>query len=253
MITGYGHFVQLAESLQWNEKAIDFSADREAWPKLKDAENAKVLGLIAGFVVAETAVAGNLRPYRAAASDDSMEATFRAQARDEARHARFFDLVASDVAGVPGVTPTERRDVLRARVSPELVELFEERLPATAQRLAEDHEGLTAAVGLYHMVIEGVVLLAGQHAMLDTLEGLSVGLPGLRKGMELVLRDERWHIGFGSRIVQSADIGPELAEPLLEQGVASAKAWGDLITPDAIESAVRQHKRRLKATGIKFW
>ncbi len=253
MITGYGHFVQLAESLQWNEKDIDLSADREAWPKLEDAENARVLGLLAGFVVAETAVAGNLHPYRVAASDDSMAATFRAQARDEARHARFFDLVASDVVGVPGATRTERRDALRARVGPELVALFEERLPATAQRLAEDHEGLTAAVGLYHMVIEGVVLLAGQHAMLEALEGLSVGLPGVHKGMELVLRDERWHIGFGSRVVQSADIGRELTESLLEQGEASAKAWGDLITPEAIETAVRQHKRRLKAAGIKFW
>ena len=198
-------------------------------------------------------MAGSLDSYRAAASDDSMEATFRAQARDEARHARFFDLVAAEVAGVPGADPAERRDVLRDHVGTELVDLFEERLPATAQRLAEDHEGLTAAVGLYHMVIEGVVLLAGQHAMLDALEGLSVGLPGVRKGMELVLRDERWHIGFGSRIVQSAAIGEEEADALLEQGESAAKAWGDLITTDAIETAVRQHQRRLKAAGIKFW
>lgn len=113
MITGYGHFVQLAASLQWDEKAIDLSADREAWPMLTDAENARLLGLIAGFVVAETAVAGNLHSYKAAAPDDSMEATFRAQARDEARHARFFDRVASVVAGVPRAT----RSWCRARTS----------------------------------------------------------------------------------------------------------------------------------------
>jgi ribonucleoside-diphosphate reductase beta chain len=253
MITGYSHFVLLAESLQWDEKAIDFSVDREAWPKLQDGERAKVLGLLAGFVVAEIAVAGNLHSYRAAASDESMKATFRAQARDEARHARFVDRVATDVAGVPGATPAERRDALRAHVSPELVELFEERLPATARRLAEDHGGLTAAVGLYHMVIEGVVLVAGQHAMLDVLEGLSVKLPGVRKGMELVLRDERWHIGFGSRIVQRAAIDRDQAEAMLEQGETAAKVWGDLITPEAIETAMRQHRRRLKATNIKFW
>ncbi len=253
MITGYGHFVQLAESLQWDETDIDYSADREAWPQLTNAENAKVLGLIAGFVIAETSVSGQLVSYQVAASDDSMEAAFRAQARDEARHARFFDLVSAEVAGVPGANPAARRDALRAHVSTEFVDLFEERLPATAQRLAEDHEGLTAAVGLYHMVIEGVVLLAGQHAMLDALEGLSVGLPGLRKGMELVLRDERWHIGFGSRIVQNAAISREEADGLLEQGETAAKVWGDLITTDAIETAVRQHRRRLKAAGIKFW
>ena len=105
MITGYGHFVELAESLQWDETDIDYSADREAWPRLTDAENAKVLGLIAGFVIAETSVSGQLGPYQAAASDDSMEAVFRAQARDEARHARFFDLVSTEVAAVPGPTP----------------------------------------------------------------------------------------------------------------------------------------------------
>ena len=254
MITGYAHFVQLADSLQWDETAIDYSTDRAAWPGLKDTERNQLLGLVAGFCIAETSVAGQLGSYQAAAScDDSMDACFRSQARDEARHARFFDLVAAEVMGVGGADPTARRDVLRARVSSELLDLFEHRLPATSRRLAEDHGGLTAAVGLYHMVIEGVVLLAGQHAMLDALEKLSVGLPGVRKGMELVLRDERWHIGFGSRVVQSADIGPDEADVLLEQGETAAKVWGDLISPEAIEAAVRQHRRRLKAAGIKFW
>lgn len=253
MITGYDHFVQLAESLQWDETALDYETDRTNWPRLTETENAKILGLIAGFVIAETSVAGQLVSYQDAASEESMEAAFRAQARDEARHARFFDLVAADVAGVPGADPGERQEALRDHVSDELVDLFHERLPAAAKQLAADHAGLTAAVGLYHMVIEGVVLLAGQHAMLDALEGLSVELPGLRKGMELVLRDERWHIGFGSRIVQSADIDAEQADDLLQQGETAAKVWGDLITAEAIETAVRQHRRRLKAAGIKFW
>jgi ribonucleoside-diphosphate reductase beta chain len=253
MIGSYDHFVTLAASLQWDETEIDFSEDRAAWPALTEWERERVLGLVAGFCIAETSVAGQLGSYQSAAREDSMEAAFRAQARDEARHARFFDLVASEVAGVPGAHPAERQDVLRAQVGAELVDLFEHRLPATARRLAEDPTGLTGAVGLYHMVIEGVVLLAGQHAMLDTLEGLSTSLPGMRKGMELVLRDERWHIGFGSRIVQCADIGREEADALLEQGENAAKVWGDLITAEAIETAVRQHRRRLKAAGIKFW
>ncbi|MBO0873257.1 MAG: ribonucleotide-diphosphate reductase subunit beta [Pseudonocardia sp.] len=253
MITRYDHFVTLAESLQWDETDIDYSADREAWPLLTDTERAKVLGLVAGFVIAETAVSEELGSYQAAASSASMETVFRAQARDEARHARFFDLVSAEVVGVQGADSSARRESLRAHVGTELIELFEELLPATARRLAEDHAGLTSAVGLYHMVIEGVVLLAGQHAMLDTLEGLSVGLPGVHKGIELVLRDERWHIGFGSRIVKNADVGPDEADALLAQGEAAAKVWGDLVTPDAIETAARQHRRRLKAAGIKFW
>ena len=253
MITGYQHFVTLADSIQWDETAIDYTTDRAAWPQLTDDERTRVLGLLAGFCIAEFAVAGQLGSYQAAALDDSMEACFRAQARDEARHARFFDLVAADVAGIPGDTPAQRLDALRDRAAPELVDLFEVRLPETARQLAEEQRDLTSAVGLYHMVIEGVVLLAGQHAMLATLDDLSVGLPGVHKGMELVLRDERWHIGFGSRIVQSADICNEQAAAMLEQGETAAKVWGDLITADAIETAMRQHRRRLKAAGIKFW
>ena len=81
-----------------------------------------------------------------------------------------------------GPSIAARQDVLRTLVSPELVALFEERLPATALRLAEDREGLTAAVGLYHMVLEGVVLLAGQNAMLDTLDRLSASASGRSPG-----------------------------------------------------------------------
>jgi ribonucleoside-diphosphate reductase beta chain len=253
MITGYGHFAQLADSLQWDEADIDFSADREAWPRLTEVENARILGLLAGFVVAENAVSTQLGAYQMVATDPSMKKVFQAQIRDEVRHARFFDLVATEVVGVRGEDRDARRDALRRHVSAELVDLFEERLPATAQRLAEAREGLTAAVGLYHMVIEGVVLVAGQHAMLDALERLSVALPGVRRGMELVLRDERWHIGFGSRIVQSADLGADEVESMLEQGETAAKVWGDLITAEAIETAVRQHRRRLTAAGVKFW
>ena len=188
MTSRYDSFVILAQTLQWDEAAIDFAPDKGAWPTLDGPEKARVLGLIAGFCIAESAVSGHLSSFQTAASDDSVAACFRAQARDEHRHARFFDRVAAEVAAVPGADIAARQDVLRTLVSPELVALFEERLPATAVRLAEDREGLTAAVGLYHMVLEGVVLLAGQNAMLDTLDRLSPGLPGVRRGVEQIGR-----------------------------------------------------------------
>src|SRR5947207_6870412 len=253
MFTRYDSFVILAATLQWDEATIDFAPDKEAWPALDDTENAQVLGLIAGFCIAESAVSGHLGSFRAAASDDWVAACFSAQARDEHRHARFFDRVAAEVAAVPGADIAARQNVLRTLVSPELVALFEERLPATALRLAEDHEGLTAAVGLYHMVLEGVVLLAGQNALLDTLDRLSAGLPGVRRGVELVLRDERWHIGFGTRLVQGAGLAHDEVEALLTLGQAAAAAWGGLVSPDAAERAVRIHRNRLRSVNMKFF
>ena len=253
MFTRYDSFVILADTLQWDEATIDFAPDKAAWLALDDAESARVLGLIAGFCIAESAVSGHLGSFQAAASDDWVAACFRAQARDEHRHARFFDRVAAEVAAVPGADIAARQDVLRTLVSPELVALFEERLPATAVRLAEDHEGLTAAVGLYHMVLEGVVLLAGQNALLDALGRLSVGLPNVRRGVELVLRDERWHIGFGTRMVQGSGLSQDEVEAILMLGKAAAGAWGDLVSPDAAERAVRMHRNRLRTVGRKFF
>ncbi len=253
MFTRYDTFVILAETLQWDEAAIDFASDKAVWPTLGNEENTRLLGLIAGFCIAEAAVSGHLGSFQAAASDEWMAACFRAQARDEFRHARFFDRVAAEVAAVPGADAEARLDVLRTLVSPELVALFEERLPATARRLAGDREGLAAAVGLYHMVLEGVVLLAGQNALLDTLERLSVGLPGVRRGVELVLRDERWHIGFGTRLVQGAGLGPDDVEAILTLGQAAAGAWGDLVSPEAADRAARMHRNRLRGVDRKFF
>jgi ribonucleoside-diphosphate reductase beta chain len=253
MISTYDHFVVLAESIQWDETTLDFRPDQQAWPALEATEKTRVLGLIAGFCIAESAVSVHIDAFEQAAANDWVAACFRAQARDEHRHARFFDRVAAEVAGVPGPDVDARLDVLRTVVSPELAELFEERLPAAAQRLADDHGTLTAAVGLYHMVLEGVVLLAGQNAMLDTLGALSAPLPGVRRGVELVLRDERWHMGFGTRMVQHADLSRDDVAALLALGQASAGAWGDLVSPAAVERAVRIHQRRLRAVDVRFW
>ena len=103
------------------------------------------------------------------------------------------------------------------------------------------------------MVLEGVVLLIGQNAMLDTLDRLSVRLPGVRRGVELVLRDERWHMGFGTRLVQGAGLGQDEVEGLLTLGQAAAGAWGDLVSASAVERAVRIHRHRLRGVDIKFW
>ncbi len=253
MINSYDHFVLLAKSLQWDETTLDFGPDQAAWPTLGDTERTRVLGLIAGFCIAESAVSEHIGPFEAAASNEWMAACFRAQARDEHRHARFFDRVAAEVAAVPGADPAARLEVLRTLVGAELVALFEERLPATAQSLAEDHDGLIGAVGLYHMVLEGVVLLAGQNALLDTLSQLTAPLPGVRRGAELVLRDERWHMGFGTRLVQAAHLSADEVRALLALGQAAAGAWGDLVSAGAAERAMRIHQRRLRAADMRFW
>jgi ribonucleoside-diphosphate reductase beta chain len=183
------------------------------------------------------------------ASHESLVAwNFFQQRRDEQRHALLFDRIAAEVLDLPGDTPDERRAAAREHVAPGMLELFEERLPAVAGELAAGEAGLGKGVSLYHMLLEGVVFDAGQHALLDDLaDGV---MPGVRFGVSRVERDERWHIGFGLRCLLETEPSDEALSDLLAQAGGAADAWGDAV-PEAIraESAAKV-LRRLHAVGL---
>jgi ribonucleoside-diphosphate reductase beta chain len=246
---GFDHFLKTAASLQWDEAGIDLRRDAAAWQGLEPERRPRLMRLLAGFCVGEARVAEELSPFALAASDQVAAACFRAQQRDEARHARFFDRVAKEVTGVPGGTEEERQVFLRAQLAPAFIALFEERLPAVTAALADGNEELDAAVGLYHLVLEGIVFMAGQLAVLELL-GERDELPGLRHGVELVLRDERWHVGFGTRLLELARPSPATVSRLLEEGRESIASWGDAVDARTATRVAEIHRRRLRAARL---
>src|SRR3954468_2879949 len=170
-------FSRIVARLQWNPMAIDFAADVRAWPELPAERRERLTTLLAGFRVAEDAVAEEIDPFAQAArraelaSHESLVAwVFYLQRRDEQRHTQFFDRVSAELLGLAGDTPAERRQAAREHHPHGLLELFEERLPAMAAELAAGRTGLADAIGLYHMLLEGVVFEAGQHALLEDLD-----------------------------------------------------------------------------------
>jgi ribonucleoside-diphosphate reductase beta chain len=212
LIASYEHFLGIAERVQWDEGAIDLSVDA--------APDDRVARFLAGFCVGEAAVAEHLHDF----FDGPAAACFAAQRRDEERHARFFARYADGVGlGDP-----------RELVSDEFAELFERRLPEAAARAGAE------AVGVYHMVLEGVVFTAGQLALLDILDGRR---PGLRRGTELVLRDERWHVGFGTRCLLDAGLSDAAEATILEEGARAAALWA----PEQADHVMANLRRRLKA------
>jgi ribonucleoside-diphosphate reductase beta chain len=215
LIASYEHFLGLASRLQWDEAAIDLTADIAAWPV-----DDRVTELVAGFCVGEAGVAEHLHAF----FDGPAAACFEAQRRDEERHARFFTRYAGAVGlGDP-----------RDHLSPAFLELFDARLPEAVRG------GGVGAVGLYHMVVEGVVFTAGQLALLELLDDR---LPGLREATELVLRDERWHVGFGTRCLLDSGIGDEVEAAILAEGERAAALWA----PEQAERVLATLRRRLKA------
>jgi ribonucleoside-diphosphate reductase beta chain len=244
----YDHFLVLAARAQWDEADVDLRADAAAWPQLEPAERLRLERLIAGFCVGEAGVAEHLTPFGAAATDPVAAQCFAAQGHDEHRHSVFFDRVARDVMRVPGATPPARRDALRGLLDPAFLDLFERRLPAIADGLARGEGGLERAVGLYHMILEGVVFTAGQLAMLDALEA-HPELPGLRDGVERVLRDERWHVGFGGRCLQDTGLAPDEVAGVLREGELAARSWGDATGGEHAGRVVAMLHRRMAAVS----
>jgi ribonucleoside-diphosphate reductase beta chain len=236
VLVGYEHFLGIADRIAWDERDVDLTDDGAGWSGLDPEWRDRVTAFVAGFALAEERVAIDLSPFIAAASDASMADCFRAQARDEERHARFFDRYSRRVLGL---------DDLSDRVAPRFRELFEERLGAAASELASGRLRLADAVALYHLVLEGVVFSAGQNALLAELRRTG-DLPGLCEGMGRVVADERWHIGFGVRILR----GDPARVTIAVDSEHAIGAWGELLTPDQRDAALRQHRRRLAAAGF---
>jgi ribonucleoside-diphosphate reductase beta chain len=219
VIAGYQHFLRLADRAQWDEAEIDLSVDAQAWTEVADDQ---LKELLAGFLVGEEGVAEHLGHFF---TDRYAKEVFDVQRRDEQRHARFFKRYAQAVG----------LDAPRAHVSDEFIEWFEVRLPAAAARSGVE------AVGVYHMILEGVVFTAGQYALLERLE--DGRLPGLKQGMELVLRDERWHVGFGTRCLADAELSEQDVDAILEEGRRAAAVWA----PEQADRVVNTLRRRMAA------
>jgi ribonucleoside-diphosphate reductase beta chain len=248
-------FSRVAARKQWDAAAIDFALDARAWPELPDERRHRLMTLLAGFRVAEDAVAEQLTPFADAvrretlASQESLVAwTFSLQRRDEERHARLFDRIAAEVLRLPGETPAERRAAAREYATPAILELFEELLPTMAAELAAGQTRLSEGVSLYHMLLEGVVFNAGTQALLDDLaDGV---LPGVREGVERIERDERWHVGFGLRCLIESQPSQELIDDLVARAGAAAAAWGDAVPAAIRERSAGTCAHRLHVSGF---
>ena len=248
-------FSRIVARLQWNPGAIDLGADARDWRALSEERRGRLMTLLAGFCVAEDAVAEQLAPFADAAreatlvSQESLMAwVFFLQRRDEQRHAQLFDRIAAEVLGLPGADAAERRAAARAHVPAAFLELFEERLPAMAAGLAAGRTGLGQGVSLYHMLLEGVVFDAGQHALLDDLA--DGALPGVREGVERVERDERWHVGFGLRCLIETQPGTDLLDDLLRRAGEAAAAWGDAVPAATRDESARKVAHRLHVAQL---
>src|SRR5205807_2566179 len=123
---------------------------------------------------------------------------------DEARHVAFFNRFYEEVGVLQSESLADRLDETSEHLSPNFHTLFDEMLHTRVDKLArdpDDLETLVEAITLYHMVIEGMLALTGQHFIMQYNEDQGT-LPGFVEGFNKVARDEHRHVAFGARFLR---------------------------------------------------
>jgi ribonucleoside-diphosphate reductase beta chain len=267
----YRQLYALWERQQWATQDIDFTQDRIDWHERIDAEDRfqRMYGL-SSFFIGEQRVTSELGPMMRAAPSEDMRIFLSTQIADEARHVAFFDRFYSEVGVLEADGLDERLAETSEHLNPEFETLFDELLKGRVDRLAvepEDLETLVEAITIYHMVIEGMLALTGQHFIIDYNEREGT-LPGFVEGFTNVARDEHRHVAFGARFLRDmaredprymtaiqrtlGEVAP-VAEGVLRPKWApddeSVELFGVSIA-DTRAFALRALERRMKVIGL---
>ena len=271
-LLSYRELYLLWERQQWRTQDLDFSRDRADWHERigPDERYARMYGL-SSFFVGEQRVAAELGPMMRAMPDEDARMFLCTQIADEARHVAFFDRFYSEVGVLESDDLQTRLQETSRHLNPEFEQLFDELLRRRIDRLAAepgDLEALVEAVTIYHMVIEGMLALTGQHFIIDYNEQVGT-LPAFVEGFTNVARDEHRHVAFGARFLREmagsdprygeaiqralAEVAP-VADGVLRpkwvpEGQDDVPIFGTTVT-ETREFALKCLDRRLKVIGL---
>ncbi len=198
----YERLYRLWEQSSWSATQIDFSVDKEHWySKLTERQRESALWNYAMFLVGEEAVARTLTPVLDAAPTHEQSIFLTTQVVDEARHHVFFDRFMREVAGL-GRDRASTLEEMRPYLTWGFENIFAEldRTTEALRRKPKDRPLLAQSVALYHLIIEGLLAIPGQHFIQRYTEKLEI-LPGFTEGITNVSRDEARHVAFGIKFL----------------------------------------------------
>jgi ribonucleoside-diphosphate reductase beta chain len=268
-LLSYSDLYLLWERQQWATQDLDFTQDRIDWHERIDPDERyqRMYGL-SSFFIGEQKVAEELGPIMRACPDEEMRIFLCTQIADEARHVAFFNRFYEEVGVLDAGDLRGRLTETGEHLSPNFHELFDEMLHSRVDKLARDPadlETLVETITLYHMVIEGMLALTGQHFIINYNEDQGT-LPGFVEGFNKVARDEHRHVAFGARFLREmAERDQRYAEAIQRTLVECGPAADGVLAPpwyeegmevfgvsleETREFAMKALERRLKVIGL---
>jgi ribonucleoside-diphosphate reductase beta chain len=268
-LLSYADLYRLWERQQWRTQDIDFTQDRIDWhERIPPEERFQRMYGLSSFFIGEQRVAEELGPMMRACPDEEMRIFLCTQIADEARHVAFFNRFYEEVGVLESDNLQDRLRETSQHLNVNFHTLFDEMLQSRVDKLArepEDLETLVEAVTLYHMIIEGMLALTGQHFIIDYNEQVGT-LPGFVEGFNRVARDEHRHVAFGARFLREmAERDSRYADAIQRTLVECGPAADGVLTPPWYEEgmelfgytieetrafAMKALERRLKVIGL---
>ena len=267
-LLSYTELYQLWERQQWRTQDLDFTQDRLDWEGFPDDEKFQRMYGLSSFFIGEQKVAEELGPMMRAAPTEEMRIFLCTQIADEARHVAFFNRFYEEVGVLESDSLQGRLEETSAHLNPKFHTLFDDLLKTRVDKLARDPGDLVTlveAVTLYHMVIEGMLALTGQHFIITYNEENGT-LPGFVEGFNNVARDEHRHVAFGARFLREmAQEDTKYADAIQRMLIESAPAADGVLQPpwyeegmdlfgvsldETREFAMKALQRRLKVIGL---
>lgn len=203
-LPGYRELYYRWERQQWQAQEIDFSSDRAQWELMNEQERQDRMYGLSAFFKGESCVTDTLAPYIAAMPDEEMRLFLTTQLADEARHTVFFARFFKEVLGVEAESLEAELDVTLQYMNDDLKTILITALSEVSERIRQQPRNLAhliEGVTLYHVVVEGMMALAGQRSILEFYRQNNM-FPAFRGGFTAVARDESRHVVFGVKFLR---------------------------------------------------
>lgn len=201
-VISYGRLYRLWEENAWSATGLDFTTDAKHWDeRFTDRQREAALWNYAMFLIGEEAVARTLTPVLDSAPTHEQKIFLTTQIVDEARHHVFFDRFMREVAD-QGTDVRSTLSAVDGLVTWGFRQVFDEldRVSDALRKKPGDKALLAQTVALYHVVVEGLLAIPGQHFIQRYVEKMEI-LPAFSEGITNVSRDESRHVAFGIRFL----------------------------------------------------
>lgn len=259
------------ERQQWSTQELDFVPDRIQWEDFLPEEQDVHIAAMATFFQGEASVTDALSPYVMAVPDEEMRLFLTTQLVDEARHTVFFNRFFSEVLDIDCGRIEDTLLEIRQFINQSARYMLIDALTDIATRLRHEPDNLTLlteGVVLYHLVVEGMMALAGQKSLLEQYRQENL-FPAFRAGMIAVTRDESRHVLFGVRFLRDMIQQDSTYVKVIETALRKyAPAAISAVTPpdDIIRAALAQQddpwrtpryaqeslRKKLKVIGLEL-